>query len=107
MDTQRSRPHQLGTAAICRFKQPFELFIYFTGGCKHAIALLTWIHRRSEEPAVTSVKSYWKKSRLSTVGTSIQFMKSKEFSKREMAHRPASDGSFLESVLAESRHMES
>ncbi|KAJ8720544.1 hypothetical protein PYW08_006009 [Mythimna loreyi] len=32
------------------------------GGCKHAAALLLWLHRRSEEPPVTSVTCYWKKS---------------------------------------------
>ena len=35
------------------------------GGCKHAIAFLMWLHRRSEEPATTAVKCYWKKSTLS------------------------------------------
>ncbi|GBP81669.1 hypothetical protein EVAR_63156_1 [Eumeta japonica] len=35
------------------------------GGCKHAIAFLMWIHRRSEEPSCTSVECYWMKSKLS------------------------------------------
>lgn len=35
------------------------------GGCKHSIAFLMWLHRRSEEPATTAVKCYWKKSTLS------------------------------------------
>ncbi|GBP54758.1 hypothetical protein EVAR_90042_1 [Eumeta japonica] len=35
------------------------------GGCKHAIAFLMWLHRRSEEPSCTSVECYWKKSKLS------------------------------------------
>lgn len=39
------------------------------GGCKHAIAFLMWVHRRSEEPSCTSVECYWKKFRLSRVGT--------------------------------------
>ncbi|GBP90081.1 hypothetical protein EVAR_27069_1 [Eumeta japonica] len=34
------------------------------GGCKHAIAFLMWLHRRSEEPSCTSVECYWKKSKL-------------------------------------------
>ncbi|KAI4455664.1 hypothetical protein MML48_9g00000120 [Holotrichia oblita] len=41
------------------------------GGCKHAVAFIMWLHRRSEEPACTSVESYWKKSSLSKVGTSL------------------------------------
>lgn len=33
------------------------------------MAFLLWIHRRSEEPSVTSKECYWKKSSLSNVGT--------------------------------------
>ncbi|KAJ8910529.1 hypothetical protein NQ315_013492 [Exocentrus adspersus] len=35
------------------------------GGCKHAVAFLMWVHRRSEEPSVTSQDCYWRKSALS------------------------------------------
>ncbi|GBP91591.1 hypothetical protein EVAR_54560_1 [Eumeta japonica] len=31
------------------------------GGCKHAVAFLMWLHRRSEEPSCTQVQCYWKK----------------------------------------------
>lgn len=31
------------------------------GGCKHHIAFIGWIHRRSEEPTKTEVECYWKK----------------------------------------------
>ncbi|KAF9793768.1 hypothetical protein SFRURICE_008884 [Spodoptera frugiperda] len=51
---------------------------YFTGGCKHAIAFLAWVHRRSEEPPSTSIECYWKKSKLSSVGTSLKFIKAKD-----------------------------
>ncbi|XP_036141931.1 uncharacterized protein LOC118648772 isoform X2 [Monomorium pharaonis] len=34
------------------------------GGCKHAIAFMMWVHRRSEEPEPTATICYWKKSRL-------------------------------------------
>ncbi|XP_012054781.1 PREDICTED: uncharacterized protein LOC105617840 [Atta cephalotes] len=41
-------------------------------GYKHALAVLMWIHRRSEDPALpTEVACYWKKSCLSSVGTRI------------------------------------
>ncbi|XP_044740060.1 uncharacterized protein LOC123301387 [Chrysoperla carnea] len=36
------------------------------GGCKHAIAFLMWVHRRSEEPSCTSMECYWKKSKRKT-----------------------------------------
>lgn len=42
--------------------------LVFLGGCKHAVALLFWLHRRSEEPPTTSTVCYWKKSELSKVG---------------------------------------
>lgn len=50
------------------------------GGCKHAIAFLMWVHRRSEEPSCTSVESYWMKSKLSRVGTTLKYMTSKDLS---------------------------
>lgn len=51
------------------------------GGCKHAIAFLMWVHRRSEEPSCTSVECYWKKSKLSRVGSSLKYITAKELSK--------------------------
>lgn len=52
------------------------------GGCKHAVAFIMWVHRRSEEPSCTSIECYWKKSRLAKVGTTLKFITSKELSKR-------------------------
>ncbi|KAG4079678.1 hypothetical protein HA402_009064 [Bradysia odoriphaga] len=40
------------------------------GGCKHAIAVVGWLHRRSEEPSPTEEKCYWKKSALATIDPS-------------------------------------
>lgn len=51
------------------------------GGCKHAVAFIMWVHRRSEEPSCTSVECYWKKSRLAKVGTTLKFVTAKELSK--------------------------
>ncbi|KAL0859607.1 hypothetical protein ABMA27_010738 [Loxostege sticticalis] len=51
------------------------------GGCKHAIALLMWVHRRSEEPSCTEVQCYWQKSKLSRVGTTLKFISAKDLSK--------------------------
>ncbi|XP_030027860.2 uncharacterized protein LOC115445647 [Manduca sexta] len=47
------------------------------GGCKHAVAFLMWVYRRSEEPSSTSVDCYWKKPTLAHVGTTLKFMTSK------------------------------
>ncbi|XP_063893363.1 uncharacterized protein LOC126054673 [Helicoverpa armigera] len=50
------------------------------GGCKHGIAFLMWVHRRSEEPSCTSIQCYWMKSRLSRVGSTTKFITAKELS---------------------------
>lgn len=51
------------------------------GGCKHALAFIFWLHRRSEEPSPTEVKCYWKKAKLSSVGDSVKFINSFELTK--------------------------
>ena len=44
-----------------------------SGGCKHSIAFLFWVHRRLESPSPTEVECYWKKSKLADVGSEIKF----------------------------------
>ncbi|XP_024891954.1 uncharacterized protein LOC112468648, partial [Temnothorax curvispinosus] len=51
------------------------------GGCKHAIAFLMWVHRRSEEPEPTAIVCYWKKPRLSKVSENIRNIKAKDMVK--------------------------
>ncbi|CAG5020930.1 unnamed protein product [Parnassius apollo] len=46
------------------------------GGCKHSVAFLMWLHRRSEEPSPTEKKCYWAKPKLATIGT--KFIKAKD-----------------------------
>ncbi|XP_022828364.1 uncharacterized protein LOC111357789 [Spodoptera litura] len=53
------------------------------GGCKHAVAFLMWLHRRSEEPPCTSIECYWRKSNLSKVGTSIKILTARDMAKRK------------------------
>ncbi|XP_074115102.1 uncharacterized protein LOC141537822 [Cotesia typhae] len=50
-----------------------------SGGCKHSIAFLMWLHRQSEEPSPTDVECYWRKSVLSQVGSSIKYIMMKDF----------------------------
>lgn len=47
-------------------------FYFFIGGCKHATAFLFWLHRRSEEPAVTSQVCYWRGSEMTKVGRKLK-----------------------------------
>ena len=44
------------------------------GGCKHQLALLGWIRRRSKDKTTTEKECYWKKSKLSKIGTTIKFV---------------------------------
>ncbi|KAJ8720818.1 hypothetical protein PYW08_006283 [Mythimna loreyi] len=53
------------------------------GGCKHGVAFLMWLHRRTEDPSCTSVECYWRKSNLAKVGSSIQVLTASEISKRK------------------------
>lgn len=54
-----------------------------TGGCKHAVAVLMWVHRRSEEAFTTEIQCYWKKSKLAQVGNNLKFITSKDLSHGE------------------------
>ncbi|XP_046735004.1 uncharacterized protein LOC124404715 [Diprion similis] len=73
-----------------------------TGGCKHALAFLMWLHRRSEDPAPTEVECYWKKSRLSGVGSAIKYIESKDLGNqdsRSVLSHPPNNETFLQKVL--------
>ncbi|CAH1961609.1 unnamed protein product [Acanthoscelides obtectus] len=69
------------------------------GGCKHAVAFLMWVHRRSEEPPSTSVECYWKKPTLSRVGTTLKYITVQQMSKKEVPHRPSTSALYTDFVL--------
>ncbi|CAM1317993.1 Uncharacterised protein g6861 [Pycnogonum litorale] len=74
------------------------------GGCKHGVALILWLHRRSEEPAPTQVACYWKTSKLSKVGSTIKFIKLAGI-KSKGQQPPQNDNyeQFLSDVLSNSK----
>ncbi|XP_056640622.1 uncharacterized protein LOC130447685 isoform X1 [Diorhabda sublineata] len=72
------------------------------GGCEQAIASLSWLHRRSEEPDSTSVKCSRLKSKLSSADTSVKYSKTKDIAKKITSDEPT-DGSFLRAVVEESK----
>lgn len=76
-----------------------SLFSHTLGGCKHAVAFLTWLHRRSEDPPTTSITCYWKKSALSAVGTSLKFIKAKELGKIKIDDVSYQNSNFLNQVI--------
>lgn len=53
------------------------------GGCKHQLALLGSMHRRSEDKTPTEKECYWKKSKLSKAGTTIKFILAKKIGSKE------------------------
>lgn len=60
-----------------------------------------WVHRRSEEPACTSVESYWKKSSLSKVGTSLKYLKANEFGATRSRGPPITNSPLFSQVREE------
>ncbi|KAJ8674378.1 hypothetical protein QAD02_012823 [Eretmocerus hayati] len=54
------------------------------GGCKHTVAFIAWMYRKSQEPSPTSVQCYWKKPLLSTVGGSLKFVTIKDMLSSEV-----------------------
>ncbi|XP_076664263.1 uncharacterized protein LOC143375179 [Andrena cerasifolii] len=71
------------------------------GGCKHGIAFLMWCNRRHESASPTDVECYWKKSKLSQVGTSKKFITTAEMAKKDKVTSVCDmdSSTFLEKVL--------
>lgn len=72
------------------------------GYCKHAVAFLGWLQRRSLEKSVTSTTSYWKKARLSNVPvetkkTDLETLRPNPRKKTKTEYNAS--GSFLTAVL--------
>ncbi|KAG5870444.1 hypothetical protein JTB14_003333 [Gonioctena quinquepunctata] len=70
---------------------------------KGKVVASMWVHRRSEEPSSTSITSYWKKPRLSAVGTSTKFIIAANFSKTSGVTPPSTSVScstFMEQIVA-------
>lgn len=80
-------------------------FFCILGGCKHSVAFLAWLHRRSHDRATTSIKCYWKKSTLSKVGTSLKFIKLKDLCKarKQNVVAPLSNENFLTDLMEHSK----
>lgn len=90
------------------FLCPCVLLVWFCvhlspGGCKHSIAVVSWIHRRCEEPSPTEVDCYWKKGCLSSLASNNECVCAKDIGKSSSQGPKsilrASDGS--ESFLQE------
>ncbi|KAK4877439.1 hypothetical protein RN001_009945 [Aquatica leii] len=74
-------------------------------GCKHAVAFLMWLHRRSEEPSTTSIKCYWKKSKLAGIGTTLKMIKAKDFGTTRHDTQ-LNEGVFLDKLVSKLRELQ-
>lgn len=88
------------------------------GGCKHGLAVLAWLHRKSEDKGVTEIKAYWKRSKLSRVGTTLKYIEAKSLAPKylsqsknnqQMHFKKSPEGSFLKEVCesVHNYHLES
>lgn len=68
------------------------------GGCKHALAFLMWVHEKSCQPAPTSVECYWKKPRLSGVGSTVPFVTAANFGQVVTPQSGATEDFFQEFI---------
>ncbi|XP_011859043.1 PREDICTED: uncharacterized protein LOC105556559 [Vollenhovia emeryi] len=90
-------------------KETYEM----SSGCKHALVVLMWVHRRSEDPAPTEIACYWKKSRLSGVGTTLKYVEVKDLGIQKVSRLKQTsipnNSTFLHDVLqlAESKQIDS
>jgi len=77
--------------------------IVLLGGCKHAVAVLMWLHRRSSEPSPTEIQCYWRKSVLSSAATSIKCKTAQEISgyKTLLDESNLDNSNFLSKIVKE------
>lgn len=75
------------------------------GGCKHALALIGWLHRRSEEPSPTEQICYWKKSILASIDTSKPYHSDTEESPAYSDSEEDNSDGFISEFVAESERL--
>jgi len=76
------------------------------GGCKHSVAFLMWLHRRSEEPSPTDTICYWKKSKLAGSLSSRSFITTSDFGPPKKAHiEEAKVDTFFRAYIEEAKKL--
>lgn len=86
-----------GNIDYCIIQQNIHRMNFFIilGGCKHLLAFVFWIHRRSEQPAPTSIECYWKKPKMAGIGTTVKFIEANKLGKRKRDDSTSSSSSSL------------
>jgi hypothetical protein len=69
---------------VVTLKNNFIDLIFVLGGCKHVVAFVFWLHRRSEEPSPTEIKCYWAKARLSKAANSDVHLAAEDTGKKRL-----------------------
>lgn len=81
-----------------------------SGGCKHALAFLMWLHRRSESQSTTEIDCYWKKPLLSNIGSTKKFIEVSELSVKSVDSSrradPAKVQEFFKSVVSKANELQ-
>lgn len=68
------------------------------GGCKHVVAFIFWLYRRSTEQAVTEVTCYWRKPSLSDV-TRLSPIRARDLTPRASGRTLPSQPNFLKQIM--------
>lgn len=78
---------------------------FLLGGCKHALAFLMWLHRKSEHRSPTEIECYWKKPILGTVGTTKKYIKVTELCKHEnpTVNNVLDNSTFLHHIMTKAK----
>ena len=60
-----------------------------------------WLHKRSEDLSPTETECYWKKATLSSVGTTLEYIKTSDISKKNTASNINihDDTNFLKNIM--------
>ncbi|XP_060807339.1 uncharacterized protein LOC132903320 isoform X2 [Amyelois transitella] len=95
--TPKHNVRQKCYAVICTCNETEETILSVQ--CEDCAAHLAWLHRRSEDLSTTSIECYWKKSKLSSVGTSQKIIKAKDMYTKTPKHDLVPTSSNSESFL--------
>ncbi|XP_046601957.1 uncharacterized protein LOC124295573 [Neodiprion lecontei] len=68
-------------------------------GCKHAIAVLMWVHRRSEETEPTATVCFWKKARFAQVASNVRSLKAKDMRQSKVQTELPDNTTFFKTLL--------
>jgi hypothetical protein len=94
---------QIIVPANAEYESFHRWYFLFSGGCKHAVAFLSWLNRRSEEPAKTEVLCYWRRSKMAEIGTTVKFILCENMGSSQSSFKKSEENDFLMSLVAKTK----